>query len=93
MLAFGKNDWAINYLSAQAIVNEITDKAFGKFIFTKLPVPLSSMKELMTRDHQHAGEYKTLYNLTFAQVDKAGHMIGMDQAEATYILFSSLISN
>lgn len=93
IFAFGKNDWASNYLSAQAVVNKMSDKAFGQPMFNHLPAPLSSMSELITGENKHAGEYQTLQNLTFAQVDHAGHMIGMDQAEATYKLFSSLVSN
>ena len=89
---FGKNDWSINYLSGQFIVNKITAKAYHQRIFNLLPEPLDSMTKLTTSDHKHAGEIKSFQNVSFVQIDDAGHMIGMDQPEIIYKLFSSLVS-
>lgn len=49
------------------------------------------MNELIVAKHQHAGEYETFQNILFAQVNNAGHMIGMDQPEVIYQLFSLLV--
>lgn len=92
VFVFGKNDWNINYLSAQVISNQIAYKAYGQVIFKQLPSPISSMKALTVGDHQRVGEYQTLQNFTFAQIDDAGHIIGMDQPEIIYKLFSVLLS-
>lgn len=91
VFAFGKDDWVINYISAQEIANKIAEKAFGKWIFDQLPAPLSSMHEIIIGDHQRAGEYLSFQNMTFAQINDAGHIIGMDQPEVVYKLLSSLI--
>lgn len=92
IFAFGKDDWISNYSSAQEITNRITFKAYGKLIFSQLPAPIPSMHKFIMNNNQAVGEYKSLNNITFVQIDDAGHMIGINQPEAVYKLLFLLIT-
>jgi len=92
VFAFGKNDWDINYISAQVIINQISYRAYGRLLFKQIPEKLTDMNKFILQNDRQIGEYQSFENITFAQIDNAGHMIGMDQPEAAYKLFSLLLS-
>lgn len=93
ILAYGKNDW-MNYFATQVIADKIVKRAYGRSLFRQLPAAISDLQKITigTADKpRYAGEYLTLKNFTFAQLDNAGHMIGMDEPESIYQLYILLL--
>lgn len=96
IFAYGKHDGKTNYFSAQFVANQIAEQAYGKTLFANLPASPTDLKALniaQGSQQQHAGEYQTLGNLTFAEIDHAGHLVAMDQPQAIYKLFNLLLKN
>ena len=92
-LVYGKNDW-LNYLAAQSIADQIATRAYGHTLFKQLPASESDLKNLSIQNKNktlHTGEYQTWQNLTFAQINNAGHIIGMDDPETIYQLYKIMI--
>ena len=91
---YGKNDWVMNYFVTQVISNRIAYQAYGIPLFSQLPASPSELKSLTVIDgheRRYAGEYQTVLNFTFAQIDGAGHMVGMDRPAAVYKLFDEFL--
>lgn len=82
IFAFGKEDYDINYVTAQTIANEISQKAYKKLIFTNVPANLPIK-----------GGIETAYlgKMIFAQVPMAGHMIIYDQPKSAFTLLQWLL--
>ncbi|CAM3483795.1 hypothetical protein BOSP111201_07845 [Bordetella sputigena] len=83
ILAFGKNDLDINYVTAQDAANAITRRAYGKRIFPSVPAVLPM--------HRDGLEVAEMGALTFVQVPQAGHMIIFDQPQAAATLLHWLL--
>jgi hypothetical protein len=84
ILAFGKNDLEMNYVTAQDAANAITRRVYGKPLLPAVPAVLP-----VHRDGLEAAEMGAL---TFVQVPQAGHMIILDRPEAALTLLHWLLS-
>jgi carboxypeptidase C (cathepsin A) len=92
VIATGKNDFMVDYISSQAITNKIAQNAYGNKIFKEFPANSSELKKLVIDGQEKQfGEYKSLNKLKFIQVDNSGHIIGFDQPEVVYQIVKNLL--
>ena len=93
VFVLGKDDWQINYLSAQVLADKIFGQAYDhQSLFDQLPANPDTLNRLFNEQGQPIGEYQQKNKFTFAQINHAGHMVGMDQRNATYQLFNLLLT-
>jgi carboxypeptidase C (cathepsin A) len=95
-LIYGKNDFTLNYFAAQAVANKIAVAAYQQALFNQLPMPPIAMQKLTIEVNgmqQYIGEYQQLQDFTFAQINAAGHAVGMDQPQAVNKLFIQLVNS
>ncbi|WP_161998179.1 S10 family peptidase [Silvanigrella paludirubra] len=89
-----KNDYDVNYVSAQAIVSKISLNAFGKDIFNSFPASSNEFEKqyVISNDKkQEVAEFKTFKNLMFIQINNSGHMVGFDQPESVFQITKNIL--
>jgi len=85
LIMAGKLDYICNYLGSQATALALNWS--GKSSFNKAP-----MKDWYI-GNTLAGSVQTYENLHLIFVNKAGHLVPMDQPESAYVLFENYINN
>ena len=85
LIMAGKLDYICNYLGSQATALALNWS--GKGAFNNAP-----MKDWYI-GNTLAGSVQTYENLHLIFVNKAGHLVPMDQPESAYVLFENYINN
>jgi hypothetical protein len=84
-IAVGGRDWVVNPVTARWLTDRIARGA-GSAALPAAPEPLLDDAGVPVGSTSRTGR------LTFAQLDEAGHLVGLDQPQATFGLLATLLA-